>query len=87
MAEHFADLIKAIRFVRQSLQTLYDAHPGDEQTVLLDLINERSELAGWEHWASLLREQLASDNAALSRVAGFGNGAALQHNSTVAVIK
>lgn len=58
MPEHYNDIIKAARFVELSLKTLYDAHPGDARLALLDLINERSEFAGWEAWSSLLREQL-----------------------------
>lgn len=58
---HFTDIIKAMRFVEYSLQTLCDAHPGDAQTVLLDLVNERSEFSGWEAWTSLLKEQLAAE--------------------------
>jgi hypothetical protein len=59
LPEHFTDLLKAVRFVEMSLQTLCDAHPGDTEEEMLDLIRERSEFTGWETWASLLREQLA----------------------------
>jgi hypothetical protein len=60
MSEHFTDLLKAIRFVESSLQTLCDAHPGDQPTTMLEMIHERRELAGWETWTSLLEEQLVS---------------------------
>ena len=60
MSEHFTDLLKAMRFVEQSLETLCDAHPGDSPTILLEMIQERHELAGWETWTSLLEEQLVS---------------------------
>ncbi len=56
---HFTDIIKAMRFVEYSLQTLCDAHPGDPHNVLVDLVNERSSFSGWENWTSLLKEQLA----------------------------
>ena len=56
---HFTDIIKAMRFVEYSLQTLCDAHPGDPHNVLVDLVNERSSFSGWETWTSLLKEQLA----------------------------
>ncbi len=60
---HFKDVIKAMLFVESSLQTLVDAHNGDEATDLEDLINERSSLTGWEAWTTLLHEQLAlNDN-------------------------
>jgi hypothetical protein len=57
---HFGDVIKAIRFVENSLQTLCDAHPGDGAQTLFDLVSERSEFSGWEAWTSLVREQLSS---------------------------
>ena len=60
LPQHYTDIIKAARFVELSLKTLYDAHSGDSRAELLDLINERSAFAGWESWASLLREQLGS---------------------------
>lgn len=58
---HFTDIIKAMRFVEMSLQTLCDAHTGDSYSALVDLIGERSSLTGWEAWTSLLRQQLAMD--------------------------
>ena len=61
MPEHFNDLIKALRFVESSFQTLCDAHEGDSRKDMMALINERSEFVGWETWASLVREQLASE--------------------------
>lgn len=61
LPQHFTDLLKALRFVVSSLQTLSDAHPGDSPEALLDLINERSQLSGWESWTALLNEQLESD--------------------------
>lgn len=60
MSEHFTDILKAMRFVEVSLQTLCDAHPGDSGKELRDLVNERSELTGWDAWTSLIREQLNS---------------------------
>ncbi len=61
LPDHFNDLLKAIRFVENSLQTLCDAHPGDSRYVLLDLIEERSDLSGWETWTNLVMEQLAAE--------------------------
>ncbi len=60
LPQHFVDIIKAMRFVVSSLQTLSDAHPGDPPHALMDLINERSELSGWENWTSLVKEQLVA---------------------------
>ncbi len=55
---HFTDMIKAMRFVESSLQTLCDAHEGDEKSDLHDLVEERSILQGWQTWTRLLQEQL-----------------------------
>ena len=57
---HFRDIIKAMNFVEASLQTLCDAHDGDDYQTLCELIRERSQLSGWEAWTSLLQEQLAT---------------------------
>ena len=61
MPEHYRDIIKAMRFVESSLQTLCDAHPGDEYQTLCELIEERSDCSGWESWTSLVRQQIAAD--------------------------
>ena len=59
LPSHFSDIIKAIRFVESSLQTLCDAHDGDSDSILHELVQERSSFSGWEAWTSLLLEQLA----------------------------
>lgn len=66
LAEHFNDLIKAMRFVEYSLETLCDVHTGDSENCLLDLINERSVLSGWETWTALLKEQILSGESSLA---------------------
>jgi hypothetical protein len=53
-----------MRFVEYSMQTLCDAHPGDQQQTIVDLINERSDLSGWEAWTNLLREQASYSSEA-----------------------
>jgi hypothetical protein len=58
MSEHLTDVIKALGFVERSLQTLCDAHPGDSDEALQQLIEERSEYSGWENWVCTLRQQL-----------------------------
>ncbi len=60
LPQHFNDIQKAMRFVLSSLETLCDAHPGDSPETLYDLIQERSELTGWETWTSLLHEQITA---------------------------
>ena len=61
LPQHFDDVIKAMRFVESSLQTLCDAHPGDSIEILWDMVHERSEFPGWQTWASLLDQQLLAD--------------------------
>jgi len=56
LPEHFLDIMKAIRFVEISLQTLCDAHPGDSETEMSELIQERSQFTGWESWTSLVKD-------------------------------
>lgn len=67
LPQHFADIIKAMHFVVSSLETLSDAHPGDTPEELLELIDERSELKGWESWTTLLEEQLTSSQYSSSQ--------------------
>ena len=62
LPQHFQDMIKAARFIERSLETLVDAHPGDTETIIMELINERSEFLGWDTWSALVREQLVSAN-------------------------
>ena len=61
LPSHYDDILKAIKFVEASLQTLCDAHEGDTQENLIDLLGERSQLVGWETWSAILREQILSD--------------------------
>ena len=63
MHQHFTDLLKAIRFVELSLQTLCDSHPGDDLDMLSELIRERSQMKGWEAWTRLLEEQVSVDTS------------------------
>ena len=57
-SDHFDDMVKALAFVEESLQTLNDAHPGDRPEVVQDMINERINMSGWEQWTQLLLEQI-----------------------------
>lgn len=59
LPEHFTDLLKALRFVEASLETLCDAHPGDSEAEMRELVAERSAFRGWESWAALVEEQLS----------------------------
>lgn len=61
LPSHFTDLLKAVAFLESSLQTLCDAHEGDESYVLEELVEERAGLRGWEAWTRIVMEQLASE--------------------------
>ena len=61
LPSHFDDLLKAVKFIESSLQTLCDAHEGDTLEILNELVAERSGLRGWETWARIVTEQLASE--------------------------
>ena len=79
LPSHFTDLLKAISFLESSLQTLCDAHEGDEPLVLEELVEERAGLRGWEAWTRIVMEQLASENtmereASRSQSNGVSNG-------------
>lgn len=50
LSEHYADVIKAGRFLEASLQTLCEAHPGDSEEELRGVAIERSTSSGWEAW-------------------------------------
>ena len=67
MAEHFTDLLKAMRFVMNSLQTICDAHHGDSEQDLAALVQERSAQSGWETWTKLISEQLTENELAASK--------------------
>ena len=58
LPEHFNDIIRAMRFAKDSLQLLCDAHPGDSEAEMTELMKERSEFTGWETWTALLKDQL-----------------------------
>ena len=50
LSEHFIDIIKAERFIEESLKTLCEVHPGDSEDELQKLASERSSSSGWEAW-------------------------------------
>lgn len=64
LPSHFDDLLKAVKFIESSLQTLCDAHEGDTLEILKELVAERRGLGGWETWARIVTEQLASERLA-----------------------
>ncbi len=57
-AKHFSEICIALDYVIESLATLGEAHPGDDNTTLRLLFEERRNAPGWENWASLLRQRL-----------------------------
>lgn len=60
LPSHFTDILKAARFVEASLETLSDAHEGDGEGELQELLVERESFIGWEAWTSHLKEHLVS---------------------------
>ena len=56
--EHFSETMKALRFAEESLKTLAESLPNEKPVDLLELIEERRALKGWEDWSRLLVEQL-----------------------------
>lgn len=58
--EKFTNLLQAMHQAAQILTELGEAHPGDEKSDLEKLIEERSEIPGWENWARILKERLKS---------------------------
>jgi hypothetical protein len=53
--EQFVELLKAGRFLEQSLHALRDAHPGDAPDEQDAIASERSSLVGWEGWTKAFR--------------------------------
>ncbi len=59
--EHFAQIIVALDYVLESLQTLNTAHPGDDTSILEELLEERSNAPGWENWVIMLKRRLETE--------------------------
>jgi hypothetical protein len=57
-AEHFSQIIVAMDYVVESLETLLKAHPGDNLDTLKSIVAERSNAPGWENWSRLLKQRL-----------------------------
>ena len=56
--EHFSEILLAAEYVAESLNTLLQAHPGDDSDDLAHLLKERKDSPGWENWARLLGQRL-----------------------------
>lgn len=54
----FSDLRAAIDFAVASLCSLTDAHPGDSENTMQQLLSERKNAPGWENWSRLLKERI-----------------------------
>lgn len=59
--EQLHSALKAIRYLETVLQGMEEGHKGDTVGNLEDLARERSTLPGWKSWATILLEQLKSD--------------------------
>jgi len=56
--EHFSEILVALDYIVESLETLREAHPGDSQRTMLQILKERENSPGWENWARLLHQRL-----------------------------
>ncbi len=56
--EHFSQIQVALDYVVESLNTLCQAHPGDEDRTLISMLEERKNAPGWENWSRLLSQRL-----------------------------
>lgn len=57
--EHFSQVLVALEYVVESLSTLTEAHPGDDDEVMSKILKERENAPGWENWCCLLEQRLS----------------------------
>jgi hypothetical protein len=57
--EHLDEILIAMNYVVESLGTLTNAHPGDDNETMAQLLRERADAPGWENWARLLKQRLS----------------------------
>ncbi|MGA1192370.1 MAG: hypothetical protein ACO3XO_08830 [Bdellovibrionota bacterium] len=81
LPSHFDDLLKAVKFIESSLQTLCDAHEGDALEILKELVLERRGLRGWETWARIVTEQLASEHSITTKSQSTLHDSRAEHES------
>ncbi len=60
--DHFSEILVAANYLADSLATVANAHPGDSEETMLEMIKERSESPGWESWVRLLKQRLNGSN-------------------------
>ena len=58
--EHFSEIIVALDFVIDSLETIIKVHPGDDSATLMHMVEERKNTAGWENWAQLVKQRMVT---------------------------
>ena len=56
--DHFSEILVALDYAVESLDVLENAHEGDSEQTMCDLLNERKDAPGWENWGRLLRQRL-----------------------------
>lgn len=56
--DHFSQLLVALEYIVESLETLSEAHEGDSEEIMGDLLSERESAPGWENWCRLLKQRL-----------------------------
>lgn len=57
-AEYLKQSAEALDYVIEVLSSLAEAHEGDSDETLFELLNERRKAPGWDHWSRLLEERL-----------------------------
>lgn len=56
LSQHFSEISAQLEPILQSINILAEAHPGDSDADIKDLIQERSNLPSWKNWTQLIEE-------------------------------
>ena len=57
--EAFVPALEYLDQVLMSLSTLIELHPGDSETTLKNLVEERKDAPGWESWVELVSQRFS----------------------------
>ena len=56
LGQHFSDLVSQLEPIANVLNNLAEAHPGDSDEDIKELIKERSNLPSWKNWTQLIED-------------------------------
>lgn len=56
LSQHFAEIVAQLEPIAQNLNNLAEAHPGDSESDVKELIQERSDLPSWKNWSQLIED-------------------------------